>query len=534
MRMKGRRRSGTYRPKLRAILQALAWIFLVGGTAAIVAAQGIHISGAISGHVEDASGAAVSAATITVTSTETGAERVVTTDDSGNFTAVGLPLGSQEVKAEKKGFKAAVRKGIDLEVGQEVDLTLRLELGEIVEQVVVSEEAPVVNTTTAAISGVVGEREVKDLPLNGRSFDDLITLNPGAINYSALKSAETSTSNGNTFSVSGRRTYENLFLLNGIEYTGSSQLAVTPGGVSGYLLGIDAVREFNVLTDTYSAEYGKRAGAQVSVVTQSGSNALHGSAFEFLRNNILDATNYFAQGNSPPFRQNQFGGSLGGPLKKDKWFLFGNYEGFRQALTQSNVAVVPDAAGAPGILAEFRHRCIRQGPQSEYVDVAVHVLLAPAEWPRVARSRKHDSFRHGLLVQQPQTKHSRRFWHPAHGLRPEQSGFAVRRLYDRRRGQPRAAGRPFVRVLLVASHAGVQSAGDSHFFSEHSEHVSRRLFARGIRSGLLSFILVFAEPRLRYRRRSRRNRDWRRSFDHRTRRAHFRGSEQCGGSCESP
>ncbi len=377
MRMKGRRRSSTCRPKLRAILQALAWIFFVGGAASLAAAQGVQISGAISGHVEDASGAAVSAATITVTSTETGAERVVTTDDSGNFTAVGLPLGSQEVKAEKKGFKAAVRKGIELEVGQEVDLTLRLEVGEIVQQVVVSEEAPVVNTTTAAISGVVGEQEVKDLPLNGRSFDDLVTLNPGAINYSALKSAQTSTSNGNTFSVSGRRTYENLFLLNGIEYTGSSQLAVTPGGVSGYLLGIDAVREFNVLTDTYSAEYGKRAGAQVSVVTQSGSNTLHGSAFEFLRNNILDATNYFAQGNSPPFKQNQFGGSLGGPIEKDKWFLFGNYEGFRQALTQSSVAIVPDQQARQGFLPNSM-----TGVYAKVANLNTSMLQYMSYWPQ--------------------------------------------------------------------------------------------------------------------------------------------------------
>ena len=188
-----------------------------------------------------------------------------------------------------------------MEVGQEVAVKLRLEVGEVVQQVVVSEEAPIVNTTTASVSGMVGEREVKDLPLNGRSFDNLITLNPGAINYSALKSAQTSTSNGNTFSVAGRRTNENLFLLNGIEYTGSSQLAITPGGVSGELLGIDAVREFNVLTDTYSAEYGKRAGAQVSVVTQSGSNALHGSVFEFLRNSALDARNYFAQEQLPSF-----------------------------------------------------------------------------------------------------------------------------------------------------------------------------------------------------------------------------------------
>ena len=129
-------------------------------------------------------------------------------------------------------------------------------------------------------------------------------------------------------------------------------MAITPGGVSGELLGIDAVREFNVLTDTYGAEYGKRAGAQVSVVTQSGTNALHGTVFEFLRNSALDARNFFDQGAVPPFRRNQFGGALGGPLKKDKLFLFGNYEGFRQALALSSVSVVPDANGAPGPAAE--------------------------------------------------------------------------------------------------------------------------------------------------------------------------------------
>src|ERR1019366_3310030 len=162
---------------------------------------------------------------------------------------------------------------------------------------------------------LVGEREVKDLPLNGRSFDNLITLNPGAISYT-LKSANTSTSNGNTFSVAGRRPGDNILLLNGVEYTGASQLAVTPGGVSGELLGIDAVREFNVLTDTYSAEYGKRAGAQVTVVTQSGTNLLHGTLFEFVRNSALDAPGPFDQGTVPPFRRNQFGGAAGGPIKK--------------------------------------------------------------------------------------------------------------------------------------------------------------------------------------------------------------------------
>ena len=309
-----------------------------------------QVAAAISGQVEDPSGAAVSGATITVRNLETQAKRVVTTDQTGAFTVLGLSVGPQEVKAEKQGFKATIRTGINLEVGQEAVVNLRLELGELIQQIVVSEEIPVVNTTTAPVSGMVGEREVKDLPLNGRSFDNLITLNPGTINFSAMKSPQTSTSNGNTFTVAGRRTAENLFMLNGIEYTGSSQLAITPGGVSGELLGIDAVREFNVLTDTYPAEYGKRAGAQVNVVTQSGSNTLHASIFEFLRNSALDAKSYFASQSAPPFKQNQFGGAAGGPLQKDRLFVFGNYEGFRQALTVSSVAVVPDQEARLGYL----------------------------------------------------------------------------------------------------------------------------------------------------------------------------------------
>ena len=339
----GRRR----RPQVCACISCFLIALAVFANSTPAQAQ---VAAAVSGKVEDASGGSVNGATVTVKSLETGATRIAITDDSGIFHIAGLPLGPQEVKAEKNGFKATVRTGIRLEVAQEATVNLRLEVGDVVEQVVVAEETPVVNNTTASISGVVGEREVKDLPLNGRSFDNLITLNPGAINFSALRSAQTSTSNGNTFAVAGRRTYENLFLLNGIEYTGSSQLAITPGGVSGDLLGIDAIREFNVQTDTYSAQYGKRAGAQVSIATQSGSNALHGAVFEFLRNSALDARSYFAQGANPPFRQNQFGAAAGGPLKKDRLFVFGNYEGFRQSLTISNVAVVPDQQARRGFL----------------------------------------------------------------------------------------------------------------------------------------------------------------------------------------
>ena len=322
--------------------------------AATLAPANAQTTATISGKVEDITGGAVAGTTVTVKSLETGGTRVTDTDDTGNFRILSLSIGRHEVKAEKQGFKAAVHSGIDLDVGQETVVNFRLEVGDIRQEVRIVAELPVVNATTSDVSGVVGEREVKDLPLNGRSFDNLITLNSGAINYSAMKSANTTTSSGNTFSVGGRRTGDNLVLLNGIEYTGTSQLAVTPGGVSGDVLGIDAIREFNVMTGTYPAEYGKRAGAQISVVTQSGSNQLHGSAFEFLRNSALDARNFFDQSSPgrrlPPFQRNQFGGALGGPLRRDRLFLFGNYEGFRQRLGLSNVAVVPDDQARQGLL----------------------------------------------------------------------------------------------------------------------------------------------------------------------------------------
>ena len=311
-------------------------------------------TGTISGIVQDSSGALIAGVTVTVRNMDTGTARTVMSDEGGRYIAPVLPLGDYEVQAQQAGFQTEIRRGITLTVGREEVINLTLRVGQQTQSVMVTEAAPLVNTTTAEISGLVAEREVKDLPLNGRSFDNLITLNPGAINYSALKSGPSvGSGEGVYFTVAGRRPLDNLFLLNGIEYTGSSNIGITPGGVSGQLLGIDAVREFNVLSDAYSAEYGKRAGAQVSVVTQSGSNTLHGSAFEFLRNSALDARNFFDYPPGqriPPFKRNQFGGSLGGSLKKDKAFLFGSYEGFRQRLGLSNVAFVPDDNARQGLL----------------------------------------------------------------------------------------------------------------------------------------------------------------------------------------
>ncbi len=277
---------------------------------------------------------------------------------------------------------------------------------------------------------MVGEQQIKDLPLNGRSFDNLITLNPGAINYSAMKSPQTSTSNGNTFSVDGRRTYENLFLLNGIEYTGSSQLAITPGGVSGELLGIDAIREFNVLTNTYGAEYGKRAGRSDQRGHSIGNQlSCTVRCIEFLRNSDLDARNFFDQGSVPPFRRNQFGGALGGPLKKDKWFLFGNYEGFRQVLAQSNVSVVPDAEARQGLLPNA------SGVYTPVAKLNPAMLQYMQFWPAVnGPELTVGGLPSGtaLSYNNPEADHSRGFRHSAHGLYPRRSGHVFRRLHDRR------------------------------------------------------------------------------------------------------
>ena len=304
-----------------------------------------QVSASLSGIVTDPSGAPVPAAAVTTKNLETAAVRNTATDDAGRYQVVSLPVGQYEVKVTKSGFQEEIRSGIHLVVGQEASVDIRLHVGEVQQRVTVTEEVPMVSTTTRDISGLVGEQQVKDLPLNGRSYDLLLPLNPGIVNFTWMKTGGTGISNsttGNNFAVSGNRPQQNLFLLNGVEFTGAAENNMQPGGTSGMLLGVDAVREFNVQRDSYGAEFGKRPGGQVVIVTQSGTNQWHGTAFEFLRNNVLDAPNFFDQGDAPPFRRNQFGASMGGPLQRDKTFLFGNYEGFRQSLHQTSAAFVPD------------------------------------------------------------------------------------------------------------------------------------------------------------------------------------------------
>jgi hypothetical protein len=346
------RRTQTKLSPFAAVLAGLLAFFLA------LTAEAQVVGGTLSGTITDSTGAAVRDAKVVVHNDETGNERRLVTGADGRYAAPSIPVGTYTVSAEAPGFTVQRRTAIPLTVGESSQIDLRLGVDAVEQQVTVVDAPAVVNLSTQQTSGLVDERQIKQLPLNGRSYDQLLTLNPATVNYTGQRSGSIGTSNssvGNMFAVSGRRPQDNLFLLNGIEYTGASLINVTPGGTSGQLLGVDAVREFNVLADSYGANYGKRQGAQISIVTASGTNAVHGSVYEFIRNSALDARNYFDQAQTngrrlPEFQRNNYGASLGGPIRKDKLLLFANYEGYRQNLGLSDVTFVPDTSARAGLL----------------------------------------------------------------------------------------------------------------------------------------------------------------------------------------
>ncbi len=335
-----------------ALLAGLLAFFLA------LTAEAQVVGGTLAGTITDSTGAALRAANVLVHNDETGNERRLLTGQDGRYAAPSVPVGTYTISVEANGFTQQRRTGITLTVGESKQVDLQLGVDAVTEQVTVVDAPAVVNLSTQQTSGLVDERQIKQLPLNGRSYDQLLTLNPATVNYTGQRSGSIGTSNssvGNMFAVSGRRPQDNLFLLNGIEYTGASLINVTPGGTSGQLLGVDAVREFNVLADSYGANYGKRQGAQISIVTASGTNRIHGSVYEFIRNSALDARNYFDQVQTggrrlPEFQRNNYGASLGGPIRTDKLLLFANYESYKQNLGLSDVTFVPDNNARLGLL----------------------------------------------------------------------------------------------------------------------------------------------------------------------------------------
>jgi hypothetical protein len=309
--------------------------------------------GTISGTVTDSSGRVINKVEITITNVATGVTRVVTTNDEGFYSAPNLLPGTYELKFSASGFKVEARKNIELTVGALVGLDQTLRVGSISETVVVQSEIPAVQLSTSDLSAVVNATTVRELPLNGRSWTDLAQLQPGvsAIHTQPDFSAGTDRGNrgfGQQLTISGARPQQNNYRLDGVSLNDYANGA--PGSVLGGNLGVDAIEEFSVITSNYEADYGKTSGGVVNAITRSGTNQIHGSAYEFLRNSKLDAKNYFDVGNIPPFKRNQFGGTLGGPIVKNHTFFFVDFEGIRQSKGITTVATVPSAAARSGTL----------------------------------------------------------------------------------------------------------------------------------------------------------------------------------------
>src|SRR3989454_2091809 len=303
-------------------------------------------TGTILGGVKDSSGAVIPGASITAKNVETGLTRAGVSAEDGSYRLSALPVGGYEVRVELPGFRTEVRSGLTLTVAQEAVINFTLQAGAVDQTIVVTEDAPIVNPTSGALGGLVDERKVAELPLNGRNFIDLTLMTPGITQQRNLGVAASTV--GTWFSSNGAPLRSNSYLLDGAIMTNLTN--GTSASQDGSTLGIEGIREYRVITNSFSAEYGMTMGSQVTMVTKGGTNTLHGSLFEYLRNSALDARNFFdyktAASNRrlPAFTRNQFGGSVGGPIKKDKTFFFGVYEGLRQRLGVTTVSLVPGAA----------------------------------------------------------------------------------------------------------------------------------------------------------------------------------------------
>jgi hypothetical protein len=312
--------------------------------------------GTLSGTITDPAGRAVPQAQIVITNVATGVERIVTTNSDGFYTAVNLLPGEYQVKISATGFNTEVKTGITMNVGAQQTFDLPLHVGTVSHTVQVTTEAPAVQVTSSEISATVNATTVRELPLNGRSWTDLAALQPGVETIQTQPSFATGSDRGNRgfgqqLTISGARPQQNNYRLDGVSLNDYANGA--PGSVLGGNLGVDAIQEFSVLTSNYSAEYGKTSGGVVNATTRSGTNSFHGSGYEFLRNSALDAANFFENaGGIPkaPFKRNQFGGAIGGPIVKNHTFFFADYEGIRQSKGIANHNFVPSLAARSGLM----------------------------------------------------------------------------------------------------------------------------------------------------------------------------------------
>src|SRR6202790_834570 len=356
------------------------------------AASAQTFRGTILGTVTDTSGASVPGASVTIRNIDTGLVRTVVTSDDGSYSAPELPLGSYTISIEKAGFKTGKVTAVKVEVNSELRADVVLQTGELTQTVeVIGGELPMVESTSNTLGGIVEGKIAQSLPVNGRDYQKLILLVPGAA--SAPDGITDSPGSYGTVSVNGARGRSNNYLLDGTDMNDGyrNDPAINEGGVFGTpatILPIEAIAEIRVASN-FEAEYGRSAGAAINIVTKSGTNAFHGTGFDFLRNTALNARNYFntvSSGPQQPFHMNQFGGAIGGPIFKDKTFFFVDYEGVRETGQEASPACVPIAADisanapVPGNLAS--------------INPVVQKLLALNPWPQ-ATSPTTDCYANG-------------------------------------------------------------------------------------------------------------------------------------------
>ncbi|HZP34458.1 MAG TPA: carboxypeptidase regulatory-like domain-containing protein [Candidatus Acidoferrales bacterium] len=340
--------------KKRSVLVLLSVAFALS----VLISSPLHaqVAGAtLSGTVNDPSGAVVPNATVLAKNVATGVARQAMTDSAGFYSIPNLLPGTYEVTVTAQGFSTAVQGGVQLAVGAQQQLNMQMQIGATTTKVEVTGAAPAVQLQSSTLSGEVESQTVRELPLNGRDWTQLATLQPGVARIENQMSYDTSARGnrgfGAEYTISGGRTTFNNYRIDGISVVDYANAA--PGDVIGVVLGVDAIQEFSVLTGGFSAEYGRSAGGVVNAISKSGTNNFHGDAYEFLRNSALDSNDYFdvlSGSPKPPFRRNQFGGSLGGPIFKDKTFFFVDYEGLRQNKGIPTVVTVPSDAARAGLL----------------------------------------------------------------------------------------------------------------------------------------------------------------------------------------
>jgi outer membrane receptor protein involved in Fe transport len=327
---------------LDAILPARLLVLIAAAYLAPISAKA-QTSAAILGRVMDERGEMVVDATVTLRNVWTGARRTQTTDSVGRYTFAEIPPGNYELNIGKAGFASQVWQGIVLAACQNIIVDISLKAGTVSEVVLVKGDAPLLNTSSSEVSALVNSTTIVNLPLNGRDLFQLATLQIGVVNVSSLVADPIKAGAAEVqMAINGVRQNFNLFLLDGTSI--NDYVNGTPGSFAGGFAGVDATEEFQLMTSSYKAEYGGAGGGVISIVTKSGSNEVHGSAYEFLRNSAFDARNFFDLENIPEFRRNQFGGAIGGPIKRNETFFFVNYEGLREILGETQRFAIPTPA----------------------------------------------------------------------------------------------------------------------------------------------------------------------------------------------